>query len=399
MCGGVVAGTLLRRMRESGLTPPESVVQSVVDGFELETIAGSLRLHTTDPDEQMATVFRGNGPRHAIPIGNVSFDDYLLDAVRGPDLEVVAEPVTDLTVPDDEADPIRVVYGRGPRKMELEADVAIGAFGLGGRLARRVEELGFGYRAPETMIACQAELLVGTEHVGDALHGDIQIVNIGLPDVAFIALIPKGDFLTLTMVGYRDMGLADLHAALEHPAVLAKLPPDWQIPRRFCHCHPRLPIGNSTHPYANRFVIVGDAACSRLYKNGLESAYNTAAFAAHTIIHRGISAAAFAEHYLPPCRRVIMRDNAYGAALFRLNRVAARHYSSARAVCTLMEEARGPVEERLREAAWALFAGSLPYRWILRQVLSPRVSVPVLLRTVVEAVRRRVAGPKPPPGT
>jgi flavin-dependent dehydrogenase len=401
MCGGVVAGTLLRRMRESGLTPPESVVQSVVDGFQLETIAGSLRLHTADPDEQMATVFRGNGPRHSVPIGNVSFDDYLLEAVSGPDLELVSEPVTDFNVPANEADPIRVAYGRGAHRSELEADVAIGAFGLGGRLARRVEELGFGYHAPETRIACQAELLVDPEHIRDHLHGDIQIVNIGLPDVAFIALIPKGEFLTFTMVGYRDMGLADLHAALEHPTVLAKLPPDWEIPRRFCHCHPRVPIGDSTHPYANRLVIVGDAACSRLYKNGLESAFNTAAFAAHTIVHRGVSAVAFEEHYLPACRRVIMRDNAYGAALFGLNRVAARHRSSARAVCALMETAQGPVGERLRGAAWALFAGSLPYRWILRQVLSPRIVAPVVARTFAEAVRRRVAGPgeavNPPP--
>jgi len=391
MCGGVVAGTLLRRMRESGLTPPESVVQSMVDGFRLETIAGSLDLHTADPDEQMATVFRGNGPRDTVLADNVSFDDYLLDAVRGPDLEVVAEPVTDLVIPADEADPIRVVYGRGARKVELEAEVVIGAFGLGGRLSRRIEELGFGYRAPETIIACQAELLVGREHILDGLHGDIQIVNIGLPDVAFIALIPKGEFLTLTMVGYRDMGIADLQAALEHPAVVGKLPADWEIPRRFCHCHPRVPTGNSQHPYANRFVIVGDAACSRLYKNGLESAFNTAAFAAHTILHRGVSAAAFEDHYLPACRRVIMRDNAFGEVLFRLNRLASGHRSSARAVCSLLEE-RGPRKERLREAAWALFAGSLPYRWILRQVLSPGVVLPALGRTFAEALRRRVSG-------
>jgi len=388
MCGGVVAGTLLRRMRESGLEPPPSVVQSVVDGFQLETVAGTVHLHTDDPDENMATVFRGNGPRDLVLADNVSFDDYLLEAVRGPDLQVVVEPVTDLAIPSNEADPIRLAYGRGSHKVEMNVEVVVGAFGLGGRLSRRIEELGFGYHAPETTIACQAELLVGEEHIREQLDGDIQIINIGLPDVAFIALIPKGEFLTFTLVGYRDMGLADLHAALEHPAVRAKLPANWEIPKRFCHCHPRVPVTNATRPFANRFVIIGDAACSRLYKNGLESAFNTAAFAAHTIVHRGVSAAAFEDHYLPPCRRVIMRDNAFGAVLFRLNRVASTHRSAAAAVVSLMQGG-GVVSERLRRAAWALFAGSLPYRWILRQVLSPRVALPVIGRTLAEACRRK----------
>jgi len=388
MCGGVVAGTLLRRMKESGLEPPEEVVQSIVDGFQFDTVAGSTRLHTDDPDEEMATVFRGNGPSDRIVADNVSFDDYLIEAVRGPDLEVVAEPVTDLVVPTDDRDPIRLAYGRGRRKAEWTADVAIGAFGLGGRLARRIEELGFGYRAPATTIACQAELLVGPEHIREALHGDIQIVNIGLPDVAFVALIPKGEFLTFSMVGYRDLGLADLHAALEHPAVRAKLPANWEVPRRFCHCHPRVPIANSAHPYANRLVIVGDAACSRLYKNGLESAFNTAAFAAHTIVHRGVSAAAFEDHYLPACRRVIMRDNAFGAALFGLNRRVARRRAAAAAVLSLMADEHHRVGRRLRAAAWALFAGSLPYRWIVTQLLDLRVALAVLSRTASQALKK-----------
>ncbi len=382
MCGGVVAGTLLRRMRASGLVPPGGVVQSIVDGFELDTVAGSARLHAEQADDVMATVFRGNGPRGSALEGNVSFDDYLLEAVRGPDLEAVAEPVTDVILPADPRDLARVVYGRGASKAEMTADVVIGAFGLGGRLAQHVEAMGFGYEAPRTVIACQAELFVGANHIRRSLDGDIQIINIGLPGVAMLAMVPKREFLTFVLVGHRDMLLADLHAALDHPAVRRKLPEGWEIPKRFCHCHPRVAISNSLHPYANRFVIVGDAACCRLYKNGLESAFDTAAFAAHTIIHRGVSAAAFEDHYLPPCRRVIMRDNAYGHVLFGLNRLAAPHPSVARAVVSLLADVEDPVARRLRSAVWALFAGSLPYRWILRQALHPRVVSAILARTV-----------------
>ena len=382
MCGGVVAGTLLRRMRASGLIPPDGVVQSIVDGFELDTVAGSVRLHAEGPDDAMATVFRGNGPRGSSLEGNVSFDDYLLEAVLGPDVEAVAEPVTDIVIPADPRDLARVVYGRGASKAEMAVDVVIGAFGLEGRLAQHIEGMGFGYSAPRTVVACQAELFVGADHVRRNLHGDIQIINIGLPDVAMLAMVPKGEFLTFVLVGHRDMLLADLHAALDHHAVRRKLPEDWEIPKRACHCHPRVAMSNSTHPYANRFVIVGDAACCRLYKNGLESAFDTAAFAAHTIVHRGVSAAAFEDHYLPACRRVIMRDNAYGHLLFRLNRLAAGHRLVAKATLSLLEESGDPVAQRLRAAVWALFAGSRPYRWILQQTMSPRVASALLAHTL-----------------
>ena len=382
MCGGVVVGTLLKRMREAGLEPPPGVVQSVVDGFQLDMPTGTVRLHHPDPEEQMATVFRGGGPRGTRLRGNVSFDDFLLEAVRGPDLELVTEPVTGLEVPADVRDPIRVAYGRGERKRHLEADVVLGAFGVGGRLARHVEELGLGYRRPRTVIACQAELFVGAQHIRERLHGDIHVLNLGLPHVAFVALVPKGDFLTFTMVGYRDLGLSDLHAALDHPAVRAKLPPDWEIPQRFCHCHPRVVVRGAAHPYAHRLVVIGDAACSRLYKNGLESAFNTAAFAAHTIIHRGVSAEAFEEHYLPPCRRVIMNDNRYGELLFRMNHGFGGHPTASRALLSLVDHPDPRVVQRVQEAMWGLFAGSLPYRYILKRAAHPRVTLALLGRMV-----------------
>jgi len=380
MCAGVVAGTLLRRMQETGLEPPPGVVQSWVDGVQLDLPTGTVRLHHSDPEEQMATVFRGGGPRGAHFGGGVSFDDFLLEAVRGPDLELVTEPVTGLELPAGPRDPVRVSYGRGEPKQHLEADLVVGAFGVGGRLARHVEELGFGYRRPRTVIACQAELLVGSDHIRDRLHGDIHVLNLGLAHLAFVALIPKGDFLTFTLIGYRDLGLADLHAALDHPAVRAKLPPGWEIPQHFCHCHPRVVVRDAVHPYADRLVIVGDAACCRLYKNGLESAFSTAAFAAHTVIHRGVSAQAFEDHYLPACQRVVVRDNRYGEVLFGLNRWFGRHPTASRALLSLFEHPDPRVVRRVHEALWGLFAGSLPYRYILRRVAHPRVTMALLVR-------------------
>lgn len=376
MCAGVIAGSLLRRMEASGLRLPPSVVQSRVNSFRLVTRSGSARVGREGSEHSMVTVFRGNGPRPAPDVGlaNVSFDDALLSAVAGPDLTVVREPVTAIHLPAQASELARVSFGRGKEKQSLEADVVIGAFGCDNRLGRKIAQEGIGYRPPVTVRACQSELWVGRDHIARVLGGATQVFNLGLPDISFAAFVPKGDFVTCTMVGRRDLGLDDMLELLDDRRVRARLPRGWQIPRRFCHCHPSVVISHATHPYADRLVLVGDAASCRYYKNGIETAFDTAALAAFTITHVGVSSQAFRRYYAWASDRLINRDNRFGRLLFAANRLIARHPNAARAFLVLCRApGAAAVGERMQEVLWGLFAGDRPYREILLQALHPRV--------------------------
>jgi 2-polyprenyl-6-methoxyphenol hydroxylase-like FAD-dependent oxidoreductase len=376
MCAGVVASSLLRRMKSSGLSVPASVVQSRVNSFRLVTRSGSARLGREDPEHTMLTVFRGNGPRPGPETGlaDASFDDALLRAVAGPDLTVVREPVTAIHPPGQPAEPVRVSFGRGKEKQSLEADVVIGAFGCDNRLGRKLAQAGVGYRPPQTVRACQAELSVGREHVSRVLGGSTQVFNLGLPDISFAAFVPKGDFVTCTIVGQRDLGLDDLLELLDDRRVRARLPRGWQVPRHFCHCHPSVVTSHARHPYTDRVVMVGDAASCRYYKNGIETAFDTAALAAFTATHIGVSAQAFGRYYARACDRLIERDNRFGRLLFAANRLIASHPNAARAFLVLCRASgAGAVGQRMQEVLWGLFAGDRPYREILRRALHPRV--------------------------
>lgn len=400
MCAGVISSTLLRRMEASGLSVPPVVVQSRVNSFRLVTRSGSARLGREDPEHTMLTVFRGNGPRPAPEAGlaNVSFDDALLSAVAGPSLTIVREPVTAIHLPAHAADPVQVSFGRGKEKQSLEADVVVGAFGCDNRLGRKIAEAGIGYRPPKTVRACQAELWVGREHIARVLGGATQVFNLGLPDISFAAFVPKGDFVTCTMVGQRDLGLDDMLELLDDRRVRARLPRGWQIPRRFCHCHPSVVISHALHPYADRLVLVGDAASCRYYKNGIETAFNTAALAAFTITHIGVSSQAFRRYYAHASDRLINQDNRFGRLLFAANRVIASHPNVARAFLVLCRAAgAGAVGQRMQEVLWGLFAGDRPYGEILRRALHPRVLWYGVWQLGLHTILRRHSRARPGP--
>ena len=389
MCAGVVTGSLISRMEAGGISLPPSVVQDRVGGFRLITQGGNARIRRDGPENTVVTVFRGNGPRFGpeFQTANISFDDNLLAAVEGPDLEVIREPVTDIHPAESLDSPVSVSYGRGSDKQRLSGDVVVGAFGLNARLARQLARDGVPYDPPRTVRACQAELLVGREYIRDELHGEIQVFNLGLPGVSLVAMVPKSDYLTCTMIGREDLGLDDLLEFLDHPRVRARLPRGWEVPRQFCHCHPGIVVSPGIHPYADRLVLVGDAACCRYYKNGLETAFDSAAIAAHVIMRLGVSASTFRKHYVAACNRLVNRDNTYGRRLFRLNTVIARHPPWARAFLALCRAGGGKVSTRMREVLWGLFSGDRPYRQIVRQTLNPRLFVVAAWQAIVHMVR------------
>jgi len=58
------------------------------------------------------------------------------------------------------------------------------------------------------------------------------------------------------------------------------MPPGWTPDAYACHCAPRINVTGAVHPYADRMVFIGDAAVSRLYKDGIGAAYRAAKYAA-----------------------------------------------------------------------------------------------------------------------
>jgi hypothetical protein len=140
--------------------------------------------------------------------------------------------------------------------------------------------------------------------------------------------------------------------------------------------------------YADRMVVVGDAAITRLYKDGIGSAFTTAEAASHTAVERGVSRFDFAKGYRAVCDR-IATDNAYGRLLFGAWSVTRRVplLLNLWRQAVLAETAVPPAGRLHTRVLWGMFTGDEPYRTLFWLSVSP----PALWRLGHGARRERPA--------
>lgn len=390
MCAGVISGSLSRHLEEVGICLPASIIQSRIEGYRIVTQAGEAGLLPPRGAREIVTVFRGNGPKYAPAEGNVSFDDFLLDNARSEGVEVVEEAVRGVRLPRSAGDGPVVAYGHGARRREMEVEVVVGAFGLSSNMPWLLRELRFGYEPAESLRACQAEVMVGAEHISRVGEERIVVFSLGLPGITFAAFTPKKEHFTVTLVGRKPVKIPDLVAFLQDARVREYLPRGWEPPPQLCHCHPLVAVKGARMPFADRLVIIGDASYSRYFKNGLESAFHTALFAAQTMVRDGISGESFRRHYYPLCRREIVGDNWYGRMLFALHERVAARPTVAQAQMSLLR-GKSASARAFQRGAWDLFTGEQPYRRIAGELARPGVMLG-LLRSMLDGTSRKGSG-------
>jgi flavin-dependent dehydrogenase len=150
----------------------------------------------------------------------------------------------------------------------------------------------------------------------------MHVFLLGLPRLEFAAIIPKGDYATVCLLG-REIDAGLVESFLNSPEVRQCFPPEFRPPADFCHCSPATNIRGPIQPFGDRFVSVGDSGVTRLYKDGIGGAYRAAKAAAKTAVFEGVSAVDFRRHYLPVCR-AISRDNDIGWVIFAVGLIRAR---------------------------------------------------------------------------
>ncbi len=380
LCAGVIAVSLENQLEGEGIRLPEQRIINRLEAYSLHIEEETLRLTCRENSTRdIATVFRGNGPRFSCFPGVISFDDFLLSSARDRETAVVPEPVWGLEIPGRPADRISLFFGDRSSPQRFEADLAVCAFGVNTHFAAKVRDLGFGYRPPRTLTTYQAEIQLGEEEVKSRFQNDIHVFMPHSRRIRFATIIPKADYVTVTLIGKED-ATPELAAEFFGLAEIQKVLPPAKLK---CSCYPRIAVSAARRPFDQRLVLIGDAAFSRHYKNGIESAFMTARLAAEAAFDRGVDAASFFSGYLKPARTQIIRDNLYGRALFRLNDaissipvMARSHFDLARNIRT------GPVPRRIRFLLWNMFTGEIPYRKIFIGLLDVRLQSVLFLNTI-----------------
>ena len=398
MCAGVISETLLARLEKEEIQLPEERVQRRIDGYHLRTKDFGLHLpHPRGSKGAIRTVYRGNGPRFWPKTTDISFDDYLLSHVKREGAQVIEEVITDIALPTDNSQPVRLLCGGPGSQTECEADLVVGAFGLNATILKKVAALGFGYRPPRSVRAFQAELKLEGDRIRRQMGNNIYIFTLGLSRIRFAAFTPKKEHITVSVIGFEDVDMPDLRELLSQPLVRWLLLEDDILTSPHCRCWPRIAITPARKPFTDRFVLVGDACCSRYFKNGIESAFVSAELAAEAAFNSGISESAFSKDYYRKAKRTIIRDNTYGRLLFKAYDVVTRHRLLAQSYYRLARSDRrdDPISQLARQILWDVFTGNVTYRAIFFRLLGVRLQarlIYITLGLVVDRIRSLILG-------
>ncbi len=373
MCAGIVSHRVVQGLARLQVELEPRIIAGRVDAYRLHWHTRSVLIHPPDPSRVVLSVYRAGGPRHSPFAPANGLDHFMLEQARTRGARVIPERV------------LRVQFGERPvvvtnNRREVYDLVVL----AGGVNASPPEFQGLEYRPPATETMAQDELLIESEQGRSNLRGVVHVYFDQPVNLTFGALIPKGQFANVSLLGHR-LGRASIDEFLAASEV-ARMVGD--RPRQTCGCRPRVAVSPARAYYADRFVAVGDSCVTRLYKDGIGSALATARAAAETALLHGIGAADFGAYYVPVCRS-IDADNRAGRVVFGIVAFSKQSRVFIRALgrALELEAAEPPASRMLGTTLWALFTGDSTYTEILRLLFRPK-SVARLARGAVSLFGR-----------
>lgn len=365
MCAGVISESLVQELAIEGISLPDEVVQRGITSYVLHTESQTVAIETPLEEMRIATVHRGGGPRGHKASRWRSFDGYLLQLALDKGASLINQRVQEVTWQNARPS-VRVKDGQ-PQTYDL----VVGAIGVNSPSLDMFEGLGIEYRRPKVRKLFLTEIPLDFERITRELGGAMHVFLLDLPKVDFAALVPKGDYITVVLIGEgidRDV----VSSFIGHPVVKSCFSDAAVIAEAVCRCSPQASVGDAIHPFGDRVVLVGDCGISRLNKDGIGSAYRTAKAAAVTAVFEGVSGRDFHRYYWPACR-AISQDNRFGSAIFNMVNLMKRLPFSMRGVMrmTRIENANGKGHKRMSMVLWDMFTGSAPYRNVFMRTLHP----------------------------
>ena len=363
-CGGVVSESLVQLLAAEGINLPPAVVRRGIDSYVLHTDVGQVHIDTPLQEMRIAAVYRGNGPRQSEPVDTAGFDRHLLDLSAKVGAEVVRKLVTGFDW-DHGKPQIRTADGD-----TATYDLVAVAAGVNSRILELLNSPTLDYQSPGTLRAFISEFHLGQATSDQWLGNSMHVFLLDLPRLEFAALIPKGDYATLCLLG-EDVDERLIESFLGTPEVKACFP-DAVVPTPACHCFPRINVRAAVRPFADRIVWIGDSGVNRLFKDGIGSAYRTAKAAARTAVFNGISKADFEKGFWPECRTLIV-DNKIARLIFGVTTLIQKLRFLRRGVVRMTaREQREVGKNRLMSSVlWDVFTGSAPYKEILLRTFHP----------------------------
>lgn len=382
-CGGIISESLVQMLSTEGIVLPSNVIQKGIETYTLHLESGSVVIETPFHEQRIASVYRGLGPKGAVSVDDISFDNYLVGLCGEKGATIIHDRVAEMKRVED--DKIQIVTKEGREEVY---DLVVGAAGLNAKTLQLFTGISPSFVPPgvtKTYI-CEIELdsKLIEEYFGNSMH----VFLLNVPNIRFGAFIPKINYVTLVLLG-EDINKEIVDNFLNSERVKGCFPAGTEIkPSTACQCFPLINIRAARSAFSDRMVLVGDSATSKRYKNGIGSAYITGKAAARTVIFNGISGNDFRKHYQPVCNDLNF-DNFIGKGIFALTTIIQKSEILKRGLYSTVvsEQKKSNNKRHLSSVLWDTFTGSAPYKDILKRSMHPMFGLSIVWNTMIGLIK------------
>jgi flavin-dependent dehydrogenase len=364
-CGGIISELLVQTLAVEGISLPDSVVRRGIHSYQLHTLEGDVSITTPHYERTIATISRGGGPRGLSGEGKKSFDEFLMNQAIGEGAVHQATRIDNITLKGGKP----ALFSQENELAEF--DLVVGAFGVNGNAAKMTEALGFGYQEPKVVTAAICELVMAPDILAERFGNAIHLFLLPDRELKFAALIPKGPYVTLCILG-KELSTEQVNAFLENPIVKRVLPDPGEFSIQ-CRCLPKMNVAAPKVPFMDRLVMCGDAGSTRLFKDGLGAAYLMGKAAAKTAIFDGVGREHFQANYLPVYQGIV-QDNLFGRILYLFIDLFRKQPFLTRAMLEVIngeQSDESPKQKTLSTILWDMFTGNERYKTVFKRALSP----------------------------
>lgn len=358
-CGGIVSESLVHMMSVDGIILPQEVIRREIETYTFHLDHRSTVIEAPKYEQRIVSMFRGSGPNGSETSDIQSFDGFLLNLCTGKGAKMLHERVADVI---SEPDGITIITSNSKKKYDL----VVGAAGLNDQTLSLFKKLIPNFIPPKTAQTHISEYYLGRETIDKHFGNSMHVFLLNLPGIKFGALIPKGNYVTLVLMGAK-IKRKIIDRFLNSESILSCFPEGTELKSiKPCQCNPYINIKNGRNPIADRIVLIGDSSSSKLYKNGIGAAYLTARAAAFTAVSVGISGRDFKKSFQPVCSQ-LNADNVAGKLIFFITTIIQRSHFFKKVIfrMVIQEQEKERGKRQMSSLLWDTFTGSASYRNIL----------------------------------
>lgn len=447
-CAGVISPRLQAALAECDIVLPQEVVAESFSHIWIHGFWKNFPLRVP-MGQKLFSVFRGNLPpgREKMPQGlSRGFDEFILQKAVGEGAKVIGGEVLEI---HDSSPPFRNKKHLGIKNnmgclginkpclsiktslgdfLSIESEFVCICTGVNHNREKNKEnsfwksyrQINPLFTPPVTNAALIFELKPGREYLKKYMDRELYIIISGAGSLHLdhVALIPKGEYLTVALAGksvdkalspeetdeiiQSFFSLPHIQTILPHISIKATYPAGQNhenpenkilgISEVFpssgtlitipvaCKCNPHMAVTPAKEPFSDRIAMAGDSLGSRIYRDGLFSAFISARALAGTIIHKGVDKKSLSQGY-GWVLKWLERDNFHG----RLVMGATQTILSSPLLSRILYQAFA-TEMKFKEknkwplgsVLWKVGSGGADYRDICRDIFSPAVFFSIL---------------------